>query len=134
VTPNTLSRSGFTFNGWNTQFNGSGTAYANGATYPFTAGLTLYAQWTPRPSPHAIRLIGTITSGQTQNVTIVGTNFTSTSKVASNERGTTVRVLNVTSTRVAVHVVVKKGVRPGPHSFKLTLRDGASCTLRYVSK
>ena len=36
---------GFTFNGWNTAANGSGTAYAEGATFAISANTTLYAQW-----------------------------------------------------------------------------------------
>lgn len=42
----TLARTGYTFNGWNTLANGSGTAYAAGT--PLTVGsnnMTLYAQW-----------------------------------------------------------------------------------------
>ncbi|MBK8620061.1 MAG: S-layer homology domain-containing protein [Anaerolineales bacterium] len=46
LTSNTFTRSGYTFAGWNTAANGSGTAYANGASYAFTADVTLYAQWT----------------------------------------------------------------------------------------
>jgi uncharacterized repeat protein (TIGR02543 family) len=46
LTSNAFTRSGYTFAGWNTAANGSGTAYANGASYPFTANATLYAQWT----------------------------------------------------------------------------------------
>jgi uncharacterized repeat protein (TIGR02543 family) len=42
---NTFTRGGYAFTGWNTAANGSGTAYANGVTYPFTASTTLYAQW-----------------------------------------------------------------------------------------
>ena len=39
---------GYNFAGWTTQANGSGTSYANGATYDFTTGSTsLYAQWSP---------------------------------------------------------------------------------------
>jgi uncharacterized repeat protein (TIGR02543 family) len=34
-----------TFEGWNTQRNGSGTSYADGSTYSFAADLSLYAQW-----------------------------------------------------------------------------------------
>jgi uncharacterized repeat protein (TIGR02543 family) len=41
----TMSKSGFVFNGWNTLANGTGTAYADGASYPFSASATLYAQW-----------------------------------------------------------------------------------------
>jgi uncharacterized repeat protein (TIGR02543 family) len=45
LTLNTFTRTGYTFTGWNTVAGGSGTAYADGATYPFTASVTLYAQW-----------------------------------------------------------------------------------------
>jgi len=48
LTLNTFTRTGYTFTGWNTAANGHGTAYANGATYPFTASVTLYAQWMPK--------------------------------------------------------------------------------------
>ena len=52
LTANAFTRAGFTFAGWNTQVNGLGTPYANGASYPFTANATLYAQWTPvSPDP-----------------------------------------------------------------------------------
>jgi uncharacterized repeat protein (TIGR02543 family) len=42
---NTFARTGYAFAGWNTATNGSGTAYADGATYNFSADITLYAQW-----------------------------------------------------------------------------------------
>lgn len=40
-----FARTGYTFTGWNTAANGSGTSYAAGATYTGNAALTLYAQW-----------------------------------------------------------------------------------------
>ncbi len=45
LTPDAFTRTGYAFTGWNTAANGSGTAYANDATYPFSANVTLYAQW-----------------------------------------------------------------------------------------
>src|SRR5258708_28900624 len=45
LTANTFTRTGFTFAGWNTAANGSGTPYADSAVYPFTASTTLFAQW-----------------------------------------------------------------------------------------
>src|SRR5690554_2598158 len=36
---------GYSFNSWNTAADGSGTSYADGATYNFSADITLYAQW-----------------------------------------------------------------------------------------
>ncbi len=41
----TPTRAGYTFNGWNTASNGSGTNYAKGATYSANASATLYAKW-----------------------------------------------------------------------------------------
>lgn len=41
-----LAKTGFTFSGWNTAANGSGTSYAAPATFSMgTANVTLYAQW-----------------------------------------------------------------------------------------
>jgi hypothetical protein len=40
-----MTLAGSHFTGWNTLAGGGGTAYADGATYPFTASTTLYAQW-----------------------------------------------------------------------------------------
>jgi hypothetical protein len=45
-----FSNSGYSFNDWNTSPYGSGTAYANGSAYSFTADLLLYAQWTAEPT------------------------------------------------------------------------------------
>jgi uncharacterized repeat protein (TIGR02543 family) len=46
LTPNTFTRPKYKFARWNTVADGSGTSYANGAVFPFTAATTLYAQWT----------------------------------------------------------------------------------------
>jgi outer membrane protein OmpA-like peptidoglycan-associated protein len=53
LTPNTFTRTKYAFTDWNTAADGFGTSYANGATYPFTDPLTLYAQWvaTSHPAP-----------------------------------------------------------------------------------
>jgi uncharacterized repeat protein (TIGR02543 family) len=46
LTTNTFTRTGYTFSGWNTAANGTGTSYSDGASYAFNASVTLYAQWT----------------------------------------------------------------------------------------
>src|SRR3989339_695915 len=47
LTANGYTKTGYTFSGWNTVANGSGTAYADTASYTIgTANVTLYAQWT----------------------------------------------------------------------------------------
>jgi uncharacterized repeat protein (TIGR02543 family) len=40
-----LAKTGFTFSGWNTKADGTGTNYAAAATYGGGASLTLYAKW-----------------------------------------------------------------------------------------
>jgi len=40
-----LAKSGFTFDGWNTTANGSGTSYSQGNTFAVNTNTTLYAQW-----------------------------------------------------------------------------------------
>jgi uncharacterized repeat protein (TIGR02543 family) len=42
----TPTRTGYTFNGWNTNNSGTGTNYAAGANYTANANATLYAKWT----------------------------------------------------------------------------------------
>lgn len=42
---NTFTRPGYTFVGWNTSPDGTGTSYADGATFAFAASTTLYAIW-----------------------------------------------------------------------------------------
>ena len=46
---NVFIRENYTFTGWNTTADGTGTAYADGATVNFNADTTLYAQWTQNP-------------------------------------------------------------------------------------
>jgi len=40
-----LTRTGYTFNGWNTEASGTGTNYNAGASYTPTSNITLYARW-----------------------------------------------------------------------------------------
>lgn len=49
LTGNTFTRENYTFTGWNTAADGTGNAYADGATVNFSADTTLYAQWTQNP-------------------------------------------------------------------------------------
>ena len=57
LSSSTPTRTGYTFAGWNTKADGSGTNYAEGATYTANADVTLYAKWT------AIRCNITLTRG-----------------------------------------------------------------------
>lgn len=50
LTANKFARTGYTFKGWNTKADGTGTAYADKATVKLDADITLYAQWTKNAS------------------------------------------------------------------------------------
>lgn len=45
IPSNSLTRTGYTFNGWNTASDGSGMAYATGSKITSSGNVTLYAQW-----------------------------------------------------------------------------------------
>lgn len=46
LTANAFTRDGYTFSGWNTAADGTGTSYADSASVTLDADTTLYAQWT----------------------------------------------------------------------------------------
>ncbi|MEI6649226.1 MAG: InlB B-repeat-containing protein, partial [Actinomycetes bacterium] len=43
----TFYRTGYSFAGWSTKADGSGTNFADGATYSFSSDVIVYAQWKP---------------------------------------------------------------------------------------
>jgi uncharacterized repeat protein (TIGR02543 family) len=49
LSANSYQRSGYTFTGWNTAQDGTGTPYGAGANFNFATDLTLYAQWELAP-------------------------------------------------------------------------------------
>jgi uncharacterized repeat protein (TIGR02543 family) len=85
-----LVKAGFSFSGWNTEANGSGTSYTQGDSFAMgSANVTLYAEWTP-----------------TYTVTYSGNGATSGSvPVDSNNytQGQTVTVLGNTSNLVKAY-------------------------------
>jgi len=52
-----FSNAGHTFTGWNTAANGSGIAYADGASYTFSADLELFAQWNSSPITYSVTFV-----------------------------------------------------------------------------
>ena len=78
IPSNSLTRIGYTFNGWNTASDGSGTAYATGSTITPTGDVTLYAQWkTTYVKPEIQNLLAfraaNDSGGATPTVTSTGT-------------------------------------------------------------
>ncbi|MGD0055115.1 MAG: InlB B-repeat-containing protein, partial [Acidimicrobiales bacterium] len=73
LTPNTFTWAKHAFTKWTTAANGSGSSYANGATYPFSAATTLYAQWVATTHP-AIKHTVTFNANGGRGVTAAQTN------------------------------------------------------------
>jgi uncharacterized repeat protein (TIGR02543 family) len=102
-----LTKTGYSFGGWNTEVNGSGDAYTAGGTYNVDAAVTLYAQWAPQsytvtfdsnggnaPSPTSKSVTfdagyGTLASTDRADYIFVGW-FTQASGGTKIEAGTTV--------------------------------------------
>jgi uncharacterized repeat protein (TIGR02543 family) len=59
---NSLTKTGYTFSGWNTNSSGTGTDYASGATYSGNAALDLYAKWTEDAPVYAPVVWGVMTA------------------------------------------------------------------------
>ena len=98
LTANTFTRSGYTFNGWNTKADGSGTAYADktsvkNLTAASGGSVTLYAQWTANTNTKYTvihqqeQLDGTYKTVDTQNLT--GTTDTSVTPAVKSYTGFT---------------------------------------------
>lgn len=79
------SRTGYTFSGWNTQSNGSGTSYSKGSNYSSNSSVTLYAKWTPNTYSVTFDANGGTNAPSSQTKTY-GQNLTLTSSIPKKER------------------------------------------------
>ena|GEM_PF-1365229 len=69
-----LAKTGYSFNGWNTKADGSGTAYDAAATFKIgTAAVILYAQWTVVTYKITYYNMDNVTNPNPSNYTIVQT-------------------------------------------------------------
>ena len=104
LNPSTLQKSGYLFDGWNTQADDSGTDYADGAIYPFSSSETLYAQWRLPPPAYAGPLLQEFSSKTLdvctpKSITITGTRL---SGVTASVQGKPVTVLENTATKLVL--------------------------------
>ena len=84
LTANGFIREGYTFTGWNTSADGTGTGYAESSTIKLTGNLILYAQWILATVPtYEVRLLDDNNWGTlSQNTATAGTEITITFKPA----------------------------------------------------
>ena len=106
LTVNTFTRTGYTFSGWNTTSNGTGTSYADKANIKVTQNTTLYAVWTPNELIFANQSIEKTYSTSAQTASITGaSNGTGTytySEVSETKGGTEANVISITGTTINI--------------------------------
>jgi hypothetical protein len=70
LSTNTLTRTGYSFSGWNTKSDGSGTSYSDGAAFNFaTASSMLFAQWAIAPPTVSLGVTSTATYRSSNTLT-----------------------------------------------------------------
>ena len=157
IPSNSLTRTGYTFNGWNTASDGSGTAYATGSTITPTGNVTLYAQWkTTYVKPEIQNLlafrVADASGGASPTVTstgetgfckfelVGGANYTFTS--ATVQFGTaTAKSMTISGTTLYGYSTVGSIAQTSAYTVKVTVvvkgTDGVSRTYTdstYISK
>lgn len=130
-----LTKQGYTFTGWNTKADGTGTAYAAGATVAVSSQVKLYAQWqvaasgsTPPPPAVAAIISGfstrIIPNNTATNVSLSGINMaTVSSVVVTSSTGTTV-LAPVVSSSFGQLVIQIPSLPSGSYSLQITNDQG----------
>ena len=131
---NTFTYSGHTFAGWNTAANGSGTAYADGASYPFSSSTTLYAQWTANPTTTAAATTTTTAAPTTTTTTVAPTTTVTSTTVAAGVSNATTTSSVPPETNDALdsdEVLAETGSEPGAlaNIAVMLMLIGAMCLL-----
>ena len=73
LSANLYTKPSYTFAGWNTEADGSGTAYANKARFKVTSNMTLYAQWEKEEGKSSIIFHSNYDEDQVKIQEVVGT-------------------------------------------------------------
>lgn len=85
LTPNAFTRSGYTFTGWNTAANGSGTPYANNGSVTVNGDIILYARWTSNDTGSNEPPVIPATTTTTEEVTTTTEEPTTTTEPSVDE-------------------------------------------------
>lgn len=93
---NAFQRKGYTFNGWNTNANGTGTSYTdkqqvNNLTTENLKTITLYAQWKPADLTGTVTITGEEMLGKILTVSVEETNNTGTLSYQWQRNGETIQ-------------------------------------------
>ena len=146
---NTFTRTGYTFAGWNTKTDGTGTSYNDKQTVTLTANTTLYAKWTEKTYSLTFKHDGngtikvggtTVNSGGTASVNHVNTktlvatpntgyNFSSWTLSGSNTGAVTIGSTTTASTTIKATntgATVTANFTPKTYTITLNANGGES--------
>lgn len=110
LTANSYTRTGYIFDGWNTNADGTGTSYANQASVTLTANTTLYAKWKAAVPTPTISSVSSSPGSSSQTykgatITITGTSLLQVTTVKlGGAGGTDMTILTKTATSITFTV------------------------------
>ncbi len=115
-----FSNPGFTFAGWNTAANGSGTAIAGGASYTPSGNVTLYAQWNRTPTPPAPAFTSPISVAPVGGVlNLTGANMAAVTSITVDDMPATISTSSSGSVSVKLPTLA-----PGKYDITIKNADG----------
>lgn len=116
-----LTNPGYTFAGWNTAANGSGTAIAAGASYTPSGNVTVYAQWNRIPTPPAPVFTSPIAVAPVGgSLNLSGSNMAAVTSILVDDMPAT-----ITSTASGAVSVKLPTLAPGKYDITIKNADGA---------
>lgn len=129
LTTSAFTRAGYTFDGWNTQADGSGSSFTNGGPYSFSNSITLYAQWAliPVPASNAptypqLTSISakSFTEGGSQQLTLDGHRFDDF--VSATVNGESIKSVTTSAGSVTLDL---GNLKPGTYTIVLKFKAGS---------
>jgi len=118
-----IGKTGFTFSGWNTEPNGSGTSYSQGNTFSISTNTILYAVWTPIPAPAAPTSLSSV-GGNTEAYILFSQTGTVTNYEYSTDNGATYIAFNPPQVYSPVNIktLSSDGVTPLTNGIVYTVK------------
>jgi uncharacterized repeat protein (TIGR02543 family) len=119
-----LSRSGYTFGGWNTNASGTGTNYNAGASYTVTGNVTLYANWGSSVTSSNV-YVGVVTFNSTVTTSNISNNLGTAKTFISNSTNNVDATALCYAVSKAVTMFDQQGLPSFDNTFIVTFTDGA---------
>lgn len=136
LTTNTFTRPSYKFTGWNTQADGKGTAYADGATIKPSSDMTLYAQWEfvpcvikiPKAVSYTEMPVGVVSTDDSYDISVNGGNMYDVAITSSTD--------GLTDGTATLNAIVNSAGNPLSFTGDGSLKDKVQIkgTARYAGK